>query len=69
MENLKNTAEDALEALATSMELLGKNNTAESAGGVCVWVTPSGAKFCAPISQNECSNIKGAIFVPGGKCP
>ncbi len=69
MENSPNTNEDALKALENAMELLGEGKTAEAAGGVCVWVTPSGAKFCAPISKSDCSKINGAVFVPGGKCP
>lgn len=68
MEDSKNTNDDALKALEDAMTLLGAENTAEQAGGVCVWVTPSGQKFCAPISQSDCSKINGAIFVPSGKC-
>lgn len=68
MENSKNTAEDAMTALEDAMKLLAKDNTAELAGGVCVWVTPSGKKVCAPISQADCAKITGAVFVPGGKC-
>lgn len=69
MENSKNTNEDALKALEDSMKLLGASNTAEFAGGVCVWVTPSGKSICSPISQDDCSKIKGAVFLPGEKCP
>jgi len=68
MENSKNTNEDALKALEDAMKLLGADNSAEAAGGVCVWVTPSGQKFCAPISQSDCLKINGAVFVSGGKC-
>lgn len=68
MENSKNTNEDALKALEDAMKLLGKDNTAEAAGGVCVWVTPSGKSYCAPISESDCAKISGARFVPGGKC-
>ncbi len=68
METKKNSNEDALKALENTMTLLGAEKTAEETGGVCVWVTPSGQKFCAPISQSECSKITGAIFVSGGKC-
>ena len=67
-EDKKNTNEDALKALEDAMTLLGEGNTAEQSGGVCVWVTPSGQRFCAPISQSDCSRISGAIFVPGGRC-
>ena len=69
MEKWKNTNEDALKALEDLMKLLGASNTAELAGGVCVWVTPSGKSICSPISQDDCSKINGAVFVPDGKCP
>lgn len=68
MEEKKNSNEDALVALENAMDLLGEGKTAEETGGVCVWVTPSGAKFCAPISQSDCAKINGSVFVPGGKC-
>ncbi|MDZ7898504.1 MAG: hypothetical protein U5N85_10840 [Arcicella sp.] len=68
MENSKNTNEQAVEALESAMNLLGVDNTAESAGGVCVWVTSSGQRICAPISESDCSKIKGAVFVSRGKC-
>lgn len=68
MEPIKNNQEDALKALEDAMKLLGDDKTAEDNGGVCVWVTPNGQRFCAPISKDQCSNINGAVFVPVGKC-
>lgn len=69
MEESKNTNEDVLKALEDTMTLLGEKNTSEATGGVCIWVTPSGQKFCAAISQENCSKITGAVFLSGEKCP
>lgn len=68
MEKSTNKNEDALQALEDALSLLGENSSPEVAGGVCVWVTDSGKKFCAPISEEQYSKIKGAVSVSGGMC-
>jgi hypothetical protein len=60
------------EILKISLQLLTEKAAEDKgnllANGACIITTSAGSVYCAEISQNDCTLLKGN-FIPGGKCP